>query len=486
MKCVPREQFKAQVLKNMPVAHIGSSRCRVRELLRLGACCTAGLPELYLCATSKPVRALTTMRTSALYIRGKEARNRRALLLPYLEIDKIVNDLPVLQSTLKARGIDLDISSLSTKLPSLRIVKNELKRVQLEIMQLTRTLSNYWKTGGEETSSEPELKTELQTHYTTEREVKQSLYAKEEEVMPLILQLPNFIRPASAAIQSLCAEYGAVPKFPFHPASHLEIGGAEIVLRLEPRLCYLKDMPARLHLKLCRFFSERLLKFGSVPMNGPDWVVDAVVEGCGTDPNNFDHTMAIESKEHSGGHHMHLVGSSALESFAAYLTRRQPRDMPARYHTVGRRYVAKCDALLPGLLSLTQSTEAAAFAAGHPDELLPLFEGLLAAVRGWYEELGLPFRLVLAPPPELGFIESLRVSLEVWSPAQGRYVPCGFLSLHDDFVSRRLIMVSGTKAADAQFLHTTYACVANIHALVACILENAQQKDAFPAALEHC
>lgn len=354
-------------------------------------------------------------------------------------------------------------------------------------MQLTRTLSNYWRASGEETTqSEPELKTELQAHYTTEREVKQSLYAKEEEVIPLILQLPNFIRPASAEIKSLCAEYGAVPNFPSHPVSHLDIGGADIVLRLEPRLCYLKDKPALVHLKLCRFFSERLLKLGSVPMNGPDWVVDAVVEGCGTDPNNFDHSMAIENKEHGGGHHMHLVGSSALESFAAYLTRRQPRDIPARYHTVGRRYMAKCDALLPGLLSLTQSTKAATFMAGQPDEVLPLFEGLLRAVKEWYEELGLPFRLALVEPPELGFIESLRVSIEVWSPAQGRYVPCGFLSLHDDFLSRRLIMVSGTKASDAQFLHTAYACVANIHALVACILENAQQKDAFPAALKHC
>ncbi|KAH6948201.1 hypothetical protein HPB50_023175 [Hyalomma asiaticum] len=427
------------------------------------------------------------MRTSALYIRGKEARNRRALLLPYIEIDKIVNDLPALQKTLQLRNIDLDISVLSTKLPSLRIVKNELKRVQVEIVQLTRSLADYWKTSSEQ-NSESELKALLQTHYMTEREVKQSLYTKEEEVIPVLLRLPNFVQTPSDAIRLQCSEYGSRPTLPFHATSHVDIGSADIILRHEPRLCYLKGAPALLHLLLCRFFNERLLTLGSKPLNGPDWVVDTVLEGCGTDPNNLDHTMAIENKEHSGGHHMHLVGSSSLESFAAYLTRRQPKDVPASFHTVGRRYIAKCDARLPGLFSLTQSTKVAAFVACRREELMPTFEKLLVTFKQWYQELELPFRLVLADPPELSFIESLRVSIEVWSPAQNRYIPCGFLSLHDDFVSRRLIMVAGTKASDAEFLHTAYACITDVHALVACIMENTQTKEkefTFPTTIKY-
>ncbi|KAL1436878.1 hypothetical protein MTO96_049274 [Rhipicephalus appendiculatus] len=451
----------------------------IRQLMRL----PCQWPELY----AFPARAMTDMRTSALYIRGKEARNRRALLLPYIEIDKIINDLPALQKTLQLRNINLDISTLSTKLPSYRIVKNELKRVQVEIVQLTRALADSWKTNSGEQSSESELKAQLQTHYVTEREVKQSLYAKEEEIVPLLLRLPNFVQAPSETIKSQCAEYSSQP-FPLHPTSHVDVGGADIILRHEPRLCYLKGKPALLHLQLCRFFSERLLALGSTPMSGPDWVVDTVLEGCGTDPNNLDHTMAIENKEHSGGHHMHLVGSSALESFAGYLTRRQPKDVPVSLHTVGRRYIAKCDARLPGLFSLTQSTKVAAFVACRRRQLMPAFEKLLMAVKQWYQELEVPFRLVLAAPPELSFIESLHVSIEVWSSAQSRYIPSGFLSVHDDFVSRRLIMVSGTKASDAEFLHTAYACITNVHALVACIMENRQSRErefTFPAALKY-
>uniref|UniRef100_A0A023GKG1 Putative seryl-trna synthetase n=1 Tax=Amblyomma triste TaxID=251400 RepID=A0A023GKG1_AMBTT len=471
----------------MPTVLVTNYRCRVRQLTRLVARCSS-LQQYYSCPHVQPSRTLTDMRTSALYIRGKEARNRRALLLPYIELDKIVNELPALQKTLQMREIDLDITSLSEKLPSLRIVKNELKRVQMEIMQLTQTLSDYWKPANESLGlqSESELKKDLQAHYVTEREVKQSMYAKEEEVIPIILGLPNFVRPPSDAIKSACVEYGNRTKHSFPAASHVDVGGANIILRNEPRLCYLKGEPALLHLLLCRFFNERLETVGSTPLNGPDWVVDAVVEGCGTNPNDLDSTMAIESKEHSGGHHMHLVGSAALESFAAYFTRRQPKDIPAKFHTVGCRYIATCDALLPGLFSLAQSTKAASFMACRREELLPTFEKLLMAVKCWYQELELPFRMVLADPPDLGFIESLRVSIEVWSPAQNKYIPCGFLSLHDDFVSRRLIMVSGAKATDAEFLHTGYACVANIHALVACIMENTQREQqgfTFPAAV---
>lgn len=424
-------------------------------------------------------RSLTTMKTSSLYIRGKEARNRRALVLPHLEIDKIVNDIPTIQKTLEARNIQLDISLLNTKLPSLRIVKNELKRVQMEIMQLSRNLSDDWKDESQAATgkTDSEMKSELQTHYITEREVKQSLYVKEEEIVPMILQIPNFIRTPTDAVTSLSVEYGTKPKFAFHPESHVDIGGTDLVFRDHPRLCYLKGKLAQLELALCNYFSERMKDVQLEPISGSDWVVDTVVEGCGTNPNNLDHTLAIESKEHSGGHHLHLVGGSSLESFAAYFTRRQVRTIPASYCTLGRFYRSHCDALLPGLFSLTQSTRASVFSACNQEQLEPAFEALLTQIRQWYEELQLPFRMVLVEPPQLGFIESLRVSIEVWSPAQDSFVPCGFLTMHDDFISRRLIMARGTKASDAEFTHTLYGCVADIHCLIACFMENGQKKD---------
>ncbi|CAN7947756.1 unnamed protein product [Ixodes hexagonus] len=433
-------------------------------------------------------RALTTMKTSSLYIRGKEARNRRALVLPHLEIDKLVNDVPTIKRTLEARNVALDISVLSSKLPSLRIVKNEFNRVQMAIMQLTRTLSDHTLLSAAD-KPESELKAELSAYYDTEREVKQSMYAIEEEVVPTILRIPNFTRDPTDGVASLCQEYGDRPRFAFSPASHVDIGGSDVVFRDNPRLCYLKADPALLELSLCRFFDKRLGALpGFEPVSGPDWVVDTVIEGCGKNPIDLEHTLVLDSREHSGGHHHHLVGSASFESFGAYMTRRQVRRLPARYYSLGRFYAARCDALLPGLFSLAQSERASAFVACDQSELEPVFEELLGHVSRWYRELKVPFRLRLVEPAQLRFAESLRVNVEVWSPAQDCYVPCGWVAVHGDFVSRRLIMVHGEGASDVKFAHTLFGCLANIHCLVAAIMENGQTKDrgfAFPEVLKN-
>ncbi|XP_002413428.4 serine--tRNA synthetase-like protein Slimp [Ixodes scapularis] len=454
-----------------------------QNLLRSRALWSAQVASAQLAALS---RALTTMKTSSLYIRGKEARNRRALVLPHLEIDKLVNDIPTIRRTLEARNIPLDISLLSTQLPSLRIVKNEFNRVQMAIMEITRILSDHRLLSASE-KPESELRAELSSHYTTEREVKQSMYAKEEDVVPTILRIPNFIRAPTDNVSSLFKEYGNRPKFAFSPASHVDIGGSDIVFRDHPRLCYLKADPALLELSLIRYFDQKLSGLaGFEPVSSPDWVVDTVVEGCGKNPMDLDHTLVIESKEHNGGHQHHLVGSASFESFAAYMTRRQVGKLPACYYSLGRFYAAHCDALLPGLYSLAQSERASVFAACKESELENTFEELLVELLQWYKELKIPFRLRLVEPVQLRFIESLRVDIEVWSPALDSYVPCGWFSLHGDFVSRRLIMVHGAGASDVKFAHTLFGCVANIHCLAASIMENGQTKDccfSFPAVL---
>lgn len=429
------------------------------------------------------------MKTSSLFIRGKDARDRRSLVLPHLEIDKILSDVPAIQSTLHARNIDLDISQVTTKLPSLRIVKNELKRVQLSILELARKL-DAWEGGGndDKAKKDAEIKSQLDTYYTTEREVKQSLYAKEEEIVPVLLKIPNFIRTPSEKVLALCKEYGTKPQRDFEPASHTDIGAKDFIWRTHPRLCYLKDQPALLELGITKYFTRKLQAVGVVPLSGPDIVVDTIVEGCGRNPNNLDCTIAMESKLHSGGHHFHLVGASALETFAAYFTRRLVKDLPLKYYAVGRLYVPESNALLPGLLSLTQSSRITYFCACEADAM-GAFEEMLQNVKVWYEELDIPIKLTIVQPPDLDFIDSMEVSIDVWCESLNAYVSCGFLSLQDDFVSRRLIMAHGDRRDESDFIHTLFGSIVNIHSLVACIMENRQKKDksfTIPEPLRFC
>lgn len=56
--------------------------------------------------------------------------------------------------------------------------------------------------------------------------------------------------------------------------------------------------------------------------------------------------------------------------------------------------------------------------AGSSEEVLSDVEELLTLLTELYTELDLPFRMRFVGPPDLSFVEQLRVDLEVWSPAE--------------------------------------------------------------------
>lgn len=105
--------------------------------------------------------------------------------------------------------------------------------------------------------------------------------------------------------------------------------------------------------KICSLFVDKLDASGRIPVSGPDFVLDTIVEGAATDNN-----IVIEGQD-SGGHRMHLTGGSSLEAFCAQLMRREISVGTMRQYCTARFY--REGSIEGGLYTLSQSTRVTAF-----------------------------------------------------------------------------------------------------------------------------
>lgn len=137
---------------------------------------------------------------------------------------------------------------------------------------------------------------------------------------------------------------------------------------------------------------------------------------------------------------------------------------------------------------------------GSDREVLDDVYELLRLLIEVYEYLEIPFRLRLAEPPELSFVEQLRVDLEVWSPFEKIWKPVAHVASHGQFIASRLTMVrhsplhssihpsatsnlnppltySCLQISKGEPMFTMFGVCADAQRIIALLLENHQKSD---------
>lgn len=191
-----------------------------------------------------------------------------------------------------------------------------------------------------------------------QKTVKKEFYKVDSICAPLLLQTPNAILTKNIEpITSLCQTYIAPRDFAFVPKSHVELGGPNLQF-MNQTLCYLLEDLAGLEQRICDVFIDKLDQTERIPVSGPDFVVDTIVEGAATDNN-----IIVEDQE-NGGHQMHLTGGSSLEAFCAQFVRLDMCTELMRQYACARFY--REGSVDGGLYTLSQSTRVSAFTGTTP------------------------------------------------------------------------------------------------------------------------
>jgi len=114
----------------------------------------------------------------------------------------------------------------------------------------------------------------------------------------------------------------------------------------------------------------------------------------------------------------------------------------------------------------------------HPETSYEALEALREDAEHLLQELGLPYRRVLMCTADMGFTQSKKYDLEVWSPGQERWLEVSSISNFEAFQARRAnIRFRPAKGDKPQFVHTLNGSGLALPRVVAALLETYQQPD---------
>ncbi|HFB67450.1 MAG TPA: serine--tRNA ligase, partial [Calditrichae bacterium] len=128
-----------------------------------------------------------------------------------------------------------------------------------------------------------------------------------------------------------------------------------------------------------------------------------------------------------------------------------------------------------GLLRLHQFNKVELVKFTRPEDSYAEHEKLLADATRILELLGIPYRVVELCTGDLSFAAAKCYDVEVWAPAEKRWLEASSCSNFEDFQARRMnIRFKRTQTSKPEFVHTLNASGLATPRLMVAILENFQ------------
>lgn len=304
----------------------------------------------------------------------------------------------------------------------------------------------------------------------------------------LLMRLPNTPHPETPVGRDerdnvVVAEWGEKPPFAFTPRNHLELGEALDILDF-PRGAKIagsgfpvyKGLGARLERALINFMLDlQTGEHGYTEVFPPFLANRESMTATGQLPK------MEEDMYHCGKDELFAIPTAEVPITNLHRDEVLPGEsLPLRYAGYSacfRREAGSYGKEVRGFLRVHQFNKVELVQFVRPEES----DAALNALRGHAEEvlrrLGLHYRVLALCTGDLSFASARTYDLEVWSPAEGRYLECSSCSSFADFQARRGNMRYKDKGGKPQFLHTLNGSGLATSRLIVALLETWQTED---------
>lgn len=157
-----------------------------------------------------------------------------------------------------------------------------------------------------------------------------------------------------------------------------------------------------------------------------------------------------------------------------------PEKMPlyyVAYTPCWRREAGSYGKDVRGLNRLHQFDKVELVKIVHPDTAYDELESLREYAESLLQDLQLPYRTLLMCTGDMGFTQTKKYDLEVWSPGQKRWLEVSSCSNFSSFQARRMQLRFRNEKGDTEIAHTLNGSGLALPRIVAAILETYQQND---------
>lgn len=394
-----------------------------------------------------------------------------------LDPDFIRQNPDLVKQNAKNKNIDVDIDrflQLDEQVRSLQQKVDDLRR--------QRNLLSKKSVTDEVIAKGKKLKTQI-------AELEQELKELKDQRQDIWVQIPNIVYPEvpvgkdDSGNQEI-RRWGKVPEFDFKVKSHIQLAEQWDLIDFERgskvsgyRGYFLKNELAVLHLALVWFAFTKLINKGYTPIIAPAIVKEFTLFGCGQFPWGRRETYELNDDDA-------FLAGTAEQPVTSYYSGEllNEKDLPYKFVAFSpcyRREAGSYGKDTRGVYRVHEfyKIEQVIISSADDKKARQLHEELQSNTEEIWQELKLPYRVLLMCTGDMGEPQAKKYDTEVWMPSRNGWGEVASNSIMTDFQSRRLNIKYRTAQNESKYVYTLNdTAVATPRALIA-IVENYQQKD---------
>ena len=385
----------------------------------------------------------------------------------------------------KGLGNEASVDKIITVDQERRDLLTELQNLQNKANERAKQIGELMRSGKREEADA--IKRETSEAKSRIKELDEKASEAAAAVSDLLLDIPNVAHPSvpigsSAEENHVDFETARPSPFPFEASPHWELvkkhnlvdfdRGAKVTGAGFP---FYVGPGAKLQRALISFFLDTAVGKGYLELQAPLVVNEDSARGSGQLPDKEDMMYEVSRD----GFYLIPTAEVPVTNFLRdeiIDSSELPRKYCA-YTPCFRREAGSYGAHVRGLNRLHQFDKVELVQIVDPAASYDALEEMCRDAEYLIEALGLPYRRLLMCTGDLGFTQSKKYDLEVWSAAQERWLEVSSVSNFESFQARRAKIRHRTGSDKPEFVHTLNGSALALPRIVAALIENGQQAD---------
>jgi seryl-tRNA synthetase len=310
----------------------------------------------------------------------------------------------------------------------------------------------------------------------------------DENYHNLSFSIPNLIhdsvpKGADESFNKEVRTWGEIPKFDFDVKDHIDLGLELDIVDLErasktagARFYYLKDGLVKLGQSLTAFALDFVSSKNYNLIQPPYMINRQSMEGAVIADDFEDVIYKVQDED------LFLIGTSEHAIASMYYDEiLEGSKIPLRYASISPCFRKEAGAHgkdQKGIFRVHQFEKIEQFIFCRPEESWEEHEKMIKSTEEFYQQLEIPYRLMLLSSGDMGKVSAKTYDIEAWMAGQNAYREIVSCSNCIDYQSRRLKIRFREKSnEDTKYIHTLNSTLVAIERTMVAILENNQTKD---------
>ena len=398
---------------------------------------------------------------------------------------KIIRDKPeLIKQMLKDRAVEFDFE----KMLELNKTRKEMMMQSDELKQKRNQMSV--KIGSEKKvgNDASELLREMGDISKKLDELENLRKTVNENYHNLSFSIPNLVhdsvpKGSDESFNKQVRTWGEIPKFDFEVKDHIDLGLELDIVDIErasktagARFYYLKDGLVKLGQALTAFALDFVSNKNYNLIQPPYMINRQSMEGAVIADDFEDVIYKVQDED------LFLIGTSEHAIASMYYDEiLEGSKIPLRYASISpcfRREAGAHGKDQKGIFRVHQFEKIEQFIFCRPEESWEEHEKMIKNTEEFYQQLEIPYRLMLLSSGDMGKVSAKTYDIEAWMAGQNAYREIVSCSNCIDYQSRRLKIRFREKSnEDTKYIHTLNSTLVAIERTMVAILENNQTKD---------